>query len=211
MATNLDFNSIVSGTSLTDINFSTNFLGSLYSVTYWLTLLACLISFMVATLMYISSSGNPDKIKKARKYVEAGITSLIVVVGARVFFGLLSGVQEKASGQTSSAAIFTFAGKTMGDILSLGLEFGFVLVALLIAWGGINYLFSTGNPDKIKKATAMITYALLGLVVLILFYALSQFIINFIGYNNANINPASNPSAVEQLQINTPGSTTTSP
>lgn len=183
MATNLDFNSIISGTSPSNIDFSANFLGSLYTVIYWLTLLACLVSFMFAAIMFLTSSGDPTKIKKARDYVTAGITSLIVVVGASTFLQLLSGIQTKAEGQTSSAAIFQFAGKSFMDILSLGLEFGFILVALFIAWGGINYLFSTGNPDKIKKATAMITYALLGLVVLILFYALSQFIVNFTNYN----------------------------
>lgn len=208
--TAFDFNDITSNLNPSNVDFSTNFLGALYTVTYWLTLMACLVAFMVATLMFITSSGDPGKIKKARSYLEAGITSLLVVVGASFFFQLLRGIQDRSVGKTGSAELFIFAQRSLADVLSLGLEFGFILVALFIAWGGINYLFSTGDPGKIKKATSMITYAMLGLVVLILFYAISQFVFNFTNYSSSTIDPE-NPGVVEQLQeelqINTPATT----
>lgn len=200
----VNFDNIIANPTLRGLSFEgANFLPSLYSVIYYLTISACLVAFIIATLLYISSSGDPGKIKKARSYVEAGITSLVVVVGGRFFFALLSKIQGSGDPATTSAQLFGFLSDTMGDVLVLGYEIGFVLVALFIAWGGITYLFSAGDPGKVKKAVSTITAALLGLVILILFYALSSFILNFTMYNDYR-NSAENPAVLEGLQIKSP-------
>lgn len=56
---------------------------------------------------------------------------------------------------------------------------GFVCVVVMII-GGVNYMTSTGDAGKVKKAKDTILYGLIGLIVCALAFALVQFVINVI-------------------------------
>ncbi|MEA1937198.1 MAG: pilin [Patescibacteria group bacterium] len=59
---------------------------------------------------------------------------------------------------------------------------GFVtaIAVLVIIWGGINYLTSAGDEDKARTGKKTLTYALLGLVVVGIAYALVNVVIGVI-------------------------------
>ena len=60
---------------------------------------------------------------------------------------------------------------------------GFVCVVVMII-GGVNYMTSSGDATKVKKAKDTILYGLIGLVVCVLAFALVNFVIvNIIGQN----------------------------
>lgn len=52
------------------------------------------------------------------------------------------------------------------------------LSVIMIVFGGIKYTVSNGNPDQIKNAKNTIMYAVVGLVVAILAYAIVNFVIS---------------------------------
>ena len=56
---------------------------------------------------------------------------------------------------------------------------GFVCVVVMII-GGVNYMTSSGDAGKVKKAKDTILYGLIGLVVCVLAFALVQFVISTI-------------------------------
>lgn len=56
------------------------------------------------------------------------------------------------------------------------LVLGLVCVVVMII-GGINYMTSSGDAGKVKKAKDTILYGLIGLVVCVLAYALVNFVI----------------------------------
>ncbi|MBR2543855.1 hypothetical protein IKF04_00975 [Candidatus Saccharibacteria bacterium] len=53
---------------------------------------------------------------------------------------------------------------------------GLVCVVVMII-GGVNYMISSGDAGKVKKAKDTILYGLIGLVVCVLAYALVNFVI----------------------------------
>ena len=57
---------------------------------------------------------------------------------------------------------------------------GFISVVMLI-WGGLRYVISGGASKKITDAKNTILYALIGLVVAFLAYAIVNFVLNAIG------------------------------
>ena len=57
---------------------------------------------------------------------------------------------------------------------------GFISVVMLI-WGGLRYVISGGDSKKITDAKNTILYALIGLVVAFLAYAIVNFVLNAIG------------------------------
>ncbi len=63
-----------------------------------------------------------------------------------------------------------------------------IVCVVIILYGGIQYLTSTGDPSKTKKAKDIILYGVIGLVICALAFAIANFII---GVLNEGTNPAS--------------------
>lgn len=75
------------------------------------------------------------------------------------------------------------------------------LVAVIYAViGGINYITSQGNAAKVQKAKETILYALIGLVVCALSFAIVNWVI--INAINSNNKPASNNTTTSPLERN---------
>ncbi len=53
-----------------------------------------------------------------------------------------------------------------------------ILAVVFIIIGGVNYTTSQGDPGKIAKAKSTIMYAIIGLVVALLAFAITQFVLN---------------------------------
>lgn len=71
--------------------------------------------------------------------------------------------------------------KELGDIgglisalLPWVLTIAGVLVFLFLLWGGVQYIFSQGNPKEVQNAQRRMTYAIIGLAVLILAFLVLQ-------------------------------------
>lgn len=76
------------------------------------------------------------------------------------------------------------SGEELTDSVSMILSaiigvLGFVCVVVMII-GGVNYMTSTGDAGKVKKAKDTILYGLIGLIVCVLAFALVQFVIGTI-------------------------------
>ena len=59
-----------------------------------------------------------------------------------------------------------------GVIATLGL-----VAVIVIIIGGVNYMTSTGDPAKVKKAKDTILYGLIGLIICVLSFAIVNFVI----------------------------------
>lgn len=76
--------------------------------------------------------------------------------------------------ESGVGASFAFIGKTPADIINTLIPIifilaGIVLLAMLVS-GGFTIFISAGNPEKIKKGTAMITSALVGFLIIFAAY-----------------------------------------
>lgn len=67
----------------------------------------------------------------------------------------------------------------LGDILSAFLQIIFYLAIFLafawLAWGAFQYLLAGGKKEELAKARARITWAIIGLIIILLSYTLTQF------------------------------------
>ncbi len=53
-----------------------------------------------------------------------------------------------------------------------------IIAVIFIVVGGVNYTLSQGDPSKVKKAKDTILYGIIGLIVVLLAFAITQFVIN---------------------------------
>ncbi len=62
------------------------------------------------------------------------------------------------------------------NVVSVILGFGGIVLFILLLVGGFNYLTSGGDPKKIEGAKATLTYAIIGIVVLVLAFLILRLI-----------------------------------
>ncbi len=123
------------------------------------------------------------------------LTKLIVPILIGVFsFGLLGIVPtasadsicdnpnvsaeiKAANGCSGSGSPGTLEGSITVILNSIILVAGLVAVIFVVI-GGINYMTSAGDPGKVKKAKDTILYAVIGLVVCALAFAIVNFVIS---------------------------------
>jgi len=83
---------------------------------------------------------------------------------------------SQGAGYLASVGIETLAGQVITAITSL---LGIIFILLTI-YGGFLYMNARGNEEQTKKAKAIITQALIGLVIILAAYAISYFILKFL-------------------------------
>lgn len=69
------------------------------------------------------------------------------------------------------------ADATIGGVLNLVYFIAGLIAVLVIVFAGYTFATSSSNPGAIKNAKNMILYAVIGLVVVILAFVITQFII----------------------------------
>ena len=65
----------------------------------------------------------------------------------------------------------------VGKIINLMLYAIGVLAVLMIVWAGVTMTTSAGNPQAVTRAKATMLYAIVGLVVVVLAYAIVNFVV----------------------------------
>ncbi|MBU2566686.1 Ig-like domain-containing protein [Patescibacteria group bacterium] len=90
------------------------------------------------------------------------------------------GVQENvnavatAAGVNPNVDIFTIIGR----IINIALGFVGVLLLVMLVYAGFQYMTAGGNPEQVQKATTRIRNAIIGLVIVVSAFALTNFIID---------------------------------
>lgn len=79
----------------------------------------------------------------------------------------------KRAGLGTETEVSAIVGKIIGIVLTL---LGIILLVLIIA-GGVMWMTAGGGENQIKTAKAMLKNAFIGLIIVILAYAISQFVI----------------------------------
>lgn len=64
-----------------------------------------------------------------------------------------------------------------GEIIQVALGLLGIITVVLIIWAGFRWLTSAGNGDQIEDAKKTITAAVIGLLIILMAYALTDFII----------------------------------
>lgn len=125
--------------------------------------------------------------KKITKFITTATTAIAttctLAAGKVMAFGVREGA-EAAKGDDmprnliGAEGVFTKISNTILYIV------GIVSVIMLI-WGGVRYILSGGDNKKVTDAKNTILYAIIGLIIAILAFAIVNFVLNAIGVENS--------------------------
>ena len=116
---------------------------------------------MYGGFLYITSSGDPGKAASGKKTITNGLIGFVIMRSADLIIDTVGGVAEIFSGNST-------LGSVAHAFASEFLFWGGAICVLMMIWGGLQYVLSTGDPGKAAKGKQTLVYALVGFVIMIL-------------------------------------------
>lgn len=119
--------------------------------------------------------------KKIQHYLYVALSFLwvapIPVFGQVDFSRQVREIGEEIYGTENPADLKDF----IANLIRIVLGFVGIIFLLLIIWGGIQWMTSGGNEQRIESAKKRIVNATIGLTIVIMAYAIASFVVNSLG------------------------------
>jgi hypothetical protein len=129
---------------------------------------------VLGAFFYIASAGNEERIAQGKEMIFGAIIAIIVVMLSGV---LIRTLHKPAEGSTGALADVPNVITNATNIL-LGLIGGFTI--LMLIYSAFLYLTGRGESEKIEKAHNAMRYAIYGLIIGVLAYAIANTVIRFL-------------------------------
>ena len=121
-------------------------------------------------------------------------SAMVIVAQAPVFATSFSGGIEGGVAQSKTSEMpSTLFGNTgiFTQIVSVMLFLVGVLSVVMLIFGGLRYIISRGESKAVESAKNTILYAIVGLIVAIMSYAIVNFVVNSFTGSNGGVNSSS--------------------
>jgi hypothetical protein len=139
---------------------ATNILSTLRSIIVVLSI----IFIVLGGIFYITSAGNDERMKIAKGSIFASMIGLAIGIAAPSFLKEISSILgwNATSSELSSSLSLT---QISLNFLNFLLAIVGVLAIIMLVAGGIMYLTSAGDEDRIKTAKNIVLYSIIGISV----------------------------------------------
>lgn len=123
-----------------------------------------LIFIVIGALFYITSAGNDKRMETAKSAITASLIGLAIGLAAPTFLKEITTILGYGATEEEVTAAKSFAEIALSTLEFLLSIVGVLAIIMLVA-GGIMYLSSAGDEDRIKKAKGIVLYSIIGIVV----------------------------------------------
>jgi len=127
-------------------------------------------------------------VRQFAKKINRVIAALAISFGTALFMvlpasalSLMDVINGAYRGQGQPTELFSGSTALIPRAINLMLFVVGILAIFMLIFGGIRYVVSGGNESRVKDAKNTILYAIIGLVVAILGYAVVQWVISVVG------------------------------
>lgn len=134
--------------------------------------------------MYMTSAGSADQAAKALKTIINALIGIAIAVGSVAIVNLIlqaTGLNNASDGVNDFGVIEREAVDIIGPLLSAVYWIAGVVSVIVIVLAGMSYATSGGDAGKVAKAKNSILYGVIGLVIVIMAFVITNFIIGRIG------------------------------
>ena len=101
--------------------------------------------------------------------IVAAVTPIIVPSASAQF---TKGIEAARTPEMSTKPI----GTTIGNVVNVFLYFVGAIAVIIMIWGGFQYITSSGDSQKATTAKNTIMYAVIGIIVVVLSYAIVNWV-----------------------------------
>ena len=138
--------------------------------------------------LYTFSSGDPNKIATAKKTLTQAFIGLAIVMSATLIMGTIRVVLVGNGNSFSDCTTTTCIEPStlVEQLIGWAIGVAGIVSAIFLVYGGITYITSSGDANKLQKAKNMILYSLIGLAIVILATIITAFVSGAIRDANAS-------------------------
>lgn len=68
--------------------------------------------------------------------------------------------------------------ETVANVIRIALSFLGIVAVIIVLWGGVLWMTAAGNSDKVDQAKKVLFSGLIGLIIILSAFAVTQFVIN---------------------------------
>jgi uncharacterized membrane protein len=133
--------------------------------------------------MKFLSKINPSMIKIAL------VVAVILVMAAPFLASAQMDELDKAAGVAGFADNETDMAVIVGKIIAVVIRFLGLIAVIIVLIGGFQWMTSGGDSEKISNARKLMINGLIGLVIIVLAYAITVFVIGKLGYITGKTTP----------------------
>ena len=159
--------------------------------------------------LYTFSGGDPGKVATGRKTLTQAFIGLAIVMSANLIMSTIRFALLGSSGNLGNCLVVeegmdTITGNCIDattvvtGTINWFIGIAGIVSAVFVVYGGISYITSAGDPNKLKKAKDMILYSLIGLAIVALATVITAFVSGIIRDANSN---KSNTSYINETII----------
>lgn len=128
--------------------------------------------------MYIMAQGDPSKAAKGQHTLASAVIGVVIAMGASVIVNTLQIVLGLNNANALGAEYTT---GQIQSIFSWAYAMAGLVAVVFIIKGGVEYVISRGDPGRVQKATRSLTYAIAGLIIVILASVITSVVMGAIG------------------------------
>ncbi|MES2630735.1 MAG: hypothetical protein V4611_02150 [Patescibacteria group bacterium] len=141
-------------------------------ITGWIAL----FFILYGGFLFITGGGNTAQVEKARKSIFNAVIGLVIALGSIAITNLIFGLLDGAT-TPNDYGVPQISGD---DLLRAGINLVYyaagIVAVIVIIIAGLMYTTSMGDAGRITRSKGMILYAVIGLVVLMAAFAITNFI-----------------------------------
>lgn len=128
--------------------------------------------------LYIMSQGDPGRMAKGKKSLMSAITGVVIAMGATVIVNTLKLVFGISGDSWNQGGVTR---QDVQNVFNWAYGMAGLVAVIFIIKSGADYLLSTGDPGKVKKATHGLIFSIVGLVIVLLASLITGFVIGSVG------------------------------
>lgn len=152
-----------------------NFVASVIRAASAVVIGLALIFIIIGGILYMLSAGNEERMGVARRMIVYAVMGIAIVIGAAVFLKEIAAALGGGSGgflaNFSGASQFTQGTPSMAQVLERAISLVLTSLGMLgiigIIIGGLWYLNSGGDQQRMEIGKKTLLYSILGLVIAI--------------------------------------------
>lgn len=136
-------------------------LGTLRSIIVILSL----VFIVLGAIFYVTSGGDEGKVRFAKGAITASVVGLALGIAAPSFLKEIGGIIGWGGAATGTVAGSLTISQIVTNVLNFILSIFGILAVIMLVVGGLSYLSSAGDEDRIDTAKKTIKWAIVGITV----------------------------------------------
>lgn len=129
---------------------------------------------------YLTANGSPDKAAKGLSLVTNSVIGLIITISSIGIVNKIFEVTKGASVNSSTGLVEMSATNVIKNITDIVYWIAGATAVLMFVMAGIRFISSSGNPSRIQKARQSMIYSVIGLIIVILAFTITNVILGFL-------------------------------